>query len=181
MKILVAYYSRSGLTKWLAQRIAVACDADLEAIEDLAGPDMRGGGVGYARSALQAFLHIQAPIRPLRFAPERYDLTLIGTPVWSWNMSSPVRSYVQGHSGEFRHVAYFCTCAGSGQAKVLADLERLGGTKSVARLALTEEEISGRRVEAKLAEFVAGVNKVLPPTRREGRAVHAKPVVSGRR
>lgn len=159
MKILIAYYSRTGFTRTLAQRIARACNADLEAIEDDSLCGSRSGPIGYVRSSLEAALHLKAGIRPARHAPAEYDLTLIGTPVWFWNLSSPVRSYIEQHRAEIRRVGFFCTCGSSGQIKVLKDMEQLSGKRAVAGLGLTDAEISGNHCKAKVDAFAARIGR----------------------
>lgn len=153
-KILVVYYSRTGFTQTVAQQLAHACHADLECIVDDRG---RSRADGYARAALSAALHVASAIAPSRHAPRDYDLVVIGTPIWCWNMASPVRAYIQRHRSAFRRVAFFCTMGGSGQAKVLRDLEVLCGRPAVAALSLRNEEITHRLHRQRLAEFAASL------------------------
>lgn len=153
-KILVLYYSRTGLTQTIARQVARACNADLEAIEDVTGRD---GATGYVRSALEAAMHREAPIRRATRVPGDYDIVVIGTPIWFWNVASPVRTYIQRHRRQFRRVAFFCTYGGSGQAKVLADLEQLCGRPAVATLAVVDADITGKRYHEQLAKFSAAL------------------------
>ena len=155
-KILVAYYSRTGFTQAIARQIAASCGADLESIEDVTG---RSGVVGYARSAFEAVLHLEAPIRRAKFIPGDYDLVVIGTPIWFWNVASPVRAYLQRHRRHFRHVAFFCTYGGSGQSKVLGDLSALCGKTAVATLAVCEREVTQELHHDLLARFVANLKR----------------------
>jgi flavodoxin len=163
MKILVVYYSRTGFTRTLAQHLAKSCNADIEAIEDESICGGRANPVGYVRSALEAILHFKPGIRPGTHAPADYDLTLIGTPVWFWNASSPVRAYLEQHRNEIRQLAFFCTFAGSGQVKVLKDLHLLGGKHVLANLAISDAEITGKQYKTKVKNFVAHINRSLSP------------------
>lgn len=141
-KTLVVFYSRSGHTEQLALRLAELIGADTERIRDNTA---RGGWLGYQRCAIEAFLGHTPKIRPCRYRPQDYDLVIIGTPVWVWNMSSPVRSYVDHYRGKLTRVAVFCTCGGSGDNKVLDDLERLLGRPALARLSVKEHQIEKSR------------------------------------
>lgn len=134
-RILVVHYSRTGHTDFVATQIAARCDADIEHIEE---PISRKGVLGYLRSAFDTLLGLRPAIQPGRHQPEDYDLVIVGTPVWFWSVSSPVRSWVHRHQAALRNVAVFCTCGGSGQTHVLDELERLCGHPALARLALTE-------------------------------------------
>jgi len=94
--------------------------------------------VGYLRSALESMLGWRLSIKRARLNPGNHDLGILGTPVWFWNIASPVPARVHRHRGSLGSVAVFSTCGGSGTAKVMDDLERLCGHPALARLALTE-------------------------------------------
>jgi flavodoxin len=150
-RILVVYYSRSGITRRIARRIAKGCDADIEEIADLAD---RTGLSGRLRSAVEALVGMNTAIRPVSHPPADHDLVVVGTPVWCWNIASPVRSYLEAYRTSLHRVAFFCTFGGSGQDKVLGDLQRLCGKPAVATLALTDAQCAKSAHRAKLSEFV---------------------------
>ena len=149
-KILVVYHSRTGFTRTVAEQLAQACHADLEVIMD----DKGGGQPGsYAGAALAAALHQDASIAPSQYRPRDYDLVVIGTPIWCWNMASPVRAYIKRHRSALRRVAFFCTMGGSGQTKVLRDLSALCGRPALATLGLRDKQITQQLHRQPLAEF----------------------------
>lgn len=154
-RVLVVYCSRTGHTEAVARRIAAQCGADLEAIEDAPGLIGRDGPLGYVRSALEALLAVEPPIRRAQHSPKAYDLVIVGTPVWFWNMSSPVRSYLMRHRAEIQKVAFFCTLGGSGQDKVLVDLRQLCRKPPVATLALTTGQVDANHVVQAVSRFVS--------------------------
>jgi len=63
MKILVIYYSRTGVTKKVAEILKGKLGADLEAIEDKIN---RRGVFGYIRSGREATLKIVPEILPFK-------------------------------------------------------------------------------------------------------------------
>jgi flavodoxin len=155
-KILVAYYSRSGFTSAVAREIARICHADLEPIKDIRG---HGQGGSYMRSALEAALHLSTTNRRVQHQPDSYDLVIIGTPIWCWNIASPVRAYINSHRALFKHVAFFCTYGGSGQGKVLQDLAALADQPAVATLELTDQEINDDKHHEKIARFIENLDR----------------------
>lgn len=154
-RILVVCYSRTGRTRRLAETIALQCDADLDWIKDRAP---RQGPIGWLRSALQGLLHRTPWIQPARRPVGDYSLVIIGTPVWAWNMASPVRSYLSRYGDRCRRVAFFCTCGGAGADKVLADLQRLSGKRALATLALPQHVIDQDQFEVPVEQFVRRFN-----------------------
>ena len=161
-KILITYYSRTGLTSAVADEIANACDADLEPIRDI-----KNGfsGRSYLRSVFESMLHVDTLIRRVRYAPDDYDLIVIGTPIWCWNIASPVRAYIKSHRHQCTRVAFFLTCGGAGQRKVFRDMEKLTGQAPIACLALTDNEIKEEQQHEKIIQFtneLKGNNHVEP-------------------
>jgi len=151
-RILVVYYSRTGFTRTVARQVAALCHADMESIKDLT---WRHHGIGYLRSAIDALFHLRTTTRRTKHEPKDYDMVVIGTPIWCWNVATPVRTYIEAHRGDLKLVAFFCTCGGSGQRKVLQDLEDLTGLPPIATLSMTDDEIRTRRHQQRLQEFVA--------------------------
>lgn len=154
--VLVVCYSRDGSTRRLARRIAEHCDADYEEVVELVH---QRGLIGYLRSALQAFLGVAPPIRDNRWSPLDYDTVVIGTPVWARCMASPMRTYLQRHRGRFRRIACFCTYGRWGPARVPHDVSRLCGRPAAATLALSADDLSGRRYWGSVSRFVRVVRR----------------------
>jgi flavodoxin len=155
-RILVVYYSRSGHTAWVAEQIARRCRADLVCIHD---PTDRRGAVGYLRSAWEALLDTRPLIELDLCRPQVYDLVMVGTPVWFWNMSSPVRSFLHRYGRRCAQIALFCTYGGSGQERVMDSMERLCKQPAVARLALTERQVVQRQHALALTRFLGEIKR----------------------
>lgn len=171
-KALIVYHSRTGHTKKVALTLAQQLDADLDEIRIVQPLD---GIAGYAMCAIEAVAGLAPALRPMQRNPAAYELVLIGTPVWFWSLSSPVRSWLEKHPLK-RHVAFFCTMGGSGAGRVFAAMAELAGREPVATLALLEKELKGP-FERKLTGFIGQLLADGPhrPTRRpaHGRALHA--------
>lgn len=147
---LVVYYSRTGITERIARKLAADCACDIEAIRE---PGTRRGLPGYLRSIYEALSGKQPALLPATRNPADYELVILGTPVWGGRVSSPMRAYLQANRGRFRHIATFCTMGGSGGDKALNEIEALCGQPAVARLVLTDGEISHERYQEKIGLF----------------------------
>ena len=115
-KILVVFYSRSGTTRRIAQALSKTLKCDLEEITE---PKPRTGFLGYIRSLLEASQKRPSTIAPKKHDVSSYDLVVIGTPVWAWSLSSPVRAYLMATASQLPKVAFFCTLGGNGEWKRL--------------------------------------------------------------
>jgi multimeric flavodoxin WrbA len=90
--------------------------------------------------------------------PANYDLVVIGTPVWFWSLSSPMRSWMEQNVVRRGRVAFFCTMGGSGARRVFATMARLIDRQPVATLALTDAQVDSH-VEDRLAAFADTLKK----------------------
>lgn len=157
MKILVAYFSRTGHTRRVAERVAAALHADLAPITERAS---RAGPLGYLRSAVDAVLARPSAIERSAHDPAAgYDLVVIGTPVWVWRLPAPVRAWLRRHRAGLPAYAVFCTMGGSGADGVIAEVARLAGAPPRATLALTDAQIDGRGADAALDAFVGALRR----------------------
>jgi flavodoxin len=155
-KILVVYYSRTGHTRRIAQELAAHCSADVEEIRD---PTNRGGVFGFLRCGLEAIRGKPAPIASVTADVARYDVVVLGTPVWAGHVSSPMRSFVQTHADKLKRIAVFCTQGGQGGPKALGEIAALCGKDAVATLVVNEGDIAKARYGAQLDAFAAAITK----------------------
>jgi len=154
MKTLVAYYSRTGRTRKVAETLARLLSADVEEISDVSN---RSGLIGYLKAGRDASLNQLTKLKPLIKDPSSYDLVVVGTPIWAWNVSPPVRTYLTENKDKIRKVAFYCTMGGSSDGKAFKSMEEACGMAPATTLALTELEASSKDLEAKLARFVQDI------------------------
>jgi flavodoxin len=148
-RTLVVFYSRSGTTRRIAEALAAALKCDLEEITE---PKPRTGFLGYIRSLLEARRKRPSIIAPKKHDVSSYDLVVIGTPVWAWSLSSPVRAYLMATASQLPEVAFFCTFGARGSESSFAQMTATVGKKPRAVCAITQREaLSGSHVERLLA------------------------------
>jgi len=151
MRALVVFYSRTGHTRKVALEIAKVLKCDTEEISEPAG---RSGILGYIKSGYEASRAIRVHIRKPEHDPSKYGLVVVGTPVWGWNVSSPVRAYLSANSGKLRKAAFFCACGGQ-PGKAFESMERAAGARPVATLKVTESDVASGVYKEKAREFAA--------------------------
>lgn len=150
-KILVVYYSRTQTTKNVAKILAEKLGADLEEIKDTVN---RMGAKGYLISGRDATLRRLTTLLKSEKNPADYDLVIIGTPIWSWNMSVPVRTYVTENKSNFPEVAFFCTMGGSGDERAFKEMSEIIGKEPVGTLTIKTVDVVKNLAEEKIEEFV---------------------------
>lgn len=150
-RALVVYYSRTGHTRIVGEKIAVMLGCATEELVDL---KHREGLLGYLRASLDATLGRPAELAPTKHDPSAYDLVIIGTPIWNASASSPVRTYLSAHRGHIKRLAFFLTHGGGGSARAIRQLDRIAGRKPIASLVLRTAEIDRAEIDARVRSFV---------------------------
>lgn len=135
MKSLIVFYSRTGNTRKLAEKISSKLNADIEEIKDLKD---RTGPLNFFRSGKDALYEKTTTIVKPSKNYQDYDLVIIGTPIWASNISIPIRSYILNKN--FKKVAFFCTTGGTGIDKCFKKMEDICG-KPLATLGLSSKEL----------------------------------------
>ncbi|MFO8016095.1 MAG: flavodoxin [Candidatus Woesearchaeota archaeon] len=153
MKTLVVYFTRTGTTKKLAEQIAEGLRADSEEIiaeKDYSGP------LGYMRAGLESTRKKHAGIDKPKKDPSKYDLVIIGTPIWGWNISSPVRAYLEQMKTKLKkpNLAFFCTEGGSGGKKAFNAMESITGKNPKAVLELRMKDYLDGESGKDIKEFI---------------------------
>ncbi|NEG54562.1 flavodoxin [Bifidobacterium platyrrhinorum] len=154
-RILVTYFSATGTTRGVAERLAHAIGADLKEIVPAqpytaADIDWRDAA---SRSSVE---HTHRDMRPALAGPidvKPYDVVFVGYPLWWETAPRVVRTFLESEDWAGRTIATFAT---SGSSTRGADGAQLHDSAPAARW------VAGRRVaasesEAKLAKWVDGL------------------------
>ena len=123
-KVLVAYFSHSGNTRAVAERIAAATGADLfEIVPQKPDP------AEYRAVVDQARREIGADYRPALKTdlPDagRYDVIYIGSPCWWSTVAPPVATFLAAHDFTGKTLIPFMTHEGSRMGRSETDIRRL--------------------------------------------------------
>ncbi|MBY9013688.1 MAG: NAD(P)H-dependent oxidoreductase [Candidatus Lokiarchaeota archaeon] len=112
-KILIAYYSLTGSTKFIAETLKDSIEADileLQPIKEL-NPEK---GSRFMWGGAQSTMKKKPKLEPIEIDPLNYDLIIIGTPVWAWNFTPPIRSFLSMFDLAGKKVALWTCSAGAG-------------------------------------------------------------------
>ena len=110
-KVLIIYYSLTGNTKMISEKIREKTGGDLFAIETVKTyPSEYSALIEEAKRELQ-----NNDLPALRKSPpelSQYDLILVGSPVWWYTVSTPVMSLLKQANFSGKMVSVFCTHEG---------------------------------------------------------------------
>ena len=162
-KILVVFYTRTGNTERVGKDIARSLSADIERIvevERIADKKDRKGLMNSLRAGREAMKERLTDIEPIVNDPAKYDMVLIGTPIWAWNMTPAVRRYISDNKASFKEVAFFTTSGSTKPDKIVAKMEVLSGLKARGSVGFFERdfEVESKVIyDKKLSDFLAGL------------------------
>ena len=137
MKSLVVYYSRTNITKKLAEEIASKTDADIEEVKSKVSYD---GKLGYARGIKDGATGKIVELEAQKYNPEDYDVVYVGAPVWASKAANPIISYLSQNEGKFSNVKFFLTAGSSGFDSSFKQMEE-NSIKPLKTLAVTTKNV----------------------------------------
>lgn len=119
MKVLVIYYSRTGNTKFVAEKIADQLNAEICEVIDK--KNRKGklvfltGGYAALREKLTEIV-VEKTIG-------NYDFIVIGSPVWAGKISPAIRTFLIKNDFSDKQIAFFVTVGGDKFEKALKSMK----------------------------------------------------------
>lgn len=155
MKTLVVYYSRTGVTKGIAEEISKTINCDIEEILD---KENRSGIIGYIKSGYETVRNKVSEIEPPKNDLANYELLIIGTPVWAGKMAVPVKTYIEQNRDKIPNLACFCTCGGTGIDGTLKGIAESAQVTPLASFGLKAPEIKDGSYSSTIEKFIENIS-----------------------
>lgn len=154
--VLVAYFSATGTTKAVAEKIAGITDADL--YEIVPASPYSSADLNYDDSRSRATVEMNDPdVRPEigseTISMEGYSTLYLGFPIWWGEAPRIMSSFVERYDFDGITVIPFCTSGGSGIEAAREQLEKQAGSGSW----LSGERFSGSVSESELRSWIEGL------------------------
>jgi len=154
---LIAYDSRTGHTAEVARTLQRELRCDIERILDRKS---REGFIGYLRPGFDAKLHRTTSLRPMLSRVEDHALVVVGTPVWSGTVATPVRTYLRMNRSKLRDVAFIVTCGDGHAHRALGELEELAQRAPRAVLVLRDRDVT-KGCEDRVRSFARTLDRAM--------------------
>jgi flavodoxin len=118
---LVVYYSFEGSTRLIAQTIATTLEADIMECKPIKDINSKGF-MKYVWGGRQVLFKKHPHLEPFEKNPADYETIIIGTPVWAFNYTPALRSFLSQVTLRKKNIAIFC-CHEGGKGKTLENLK----------------------------------------------------------
>lgn len=128
-KVLVAYFSLSGNTKFVAQKIKDKLNADIYEIKTVKKyPNSYNETVEIAKEEIQKNIPVEIE-KPIDITP--YDVIFIGTPAWWYTMAPAVKTFILNNNFEGKIIIPFVTHGGGGGYKIKEEMHQYAKNATV--------------------------------------------------
>lgn len=137
-KVLVAYFSWGGNTKFIAEKIHSQVDGDIFRIETAVPypEDYNEAAYGVAKKQHDENIH---PELKDNGDVSEYDVIFVGTPAWWYTMAPAVMTFLEENSFEGKTIIPFITHGGGGKYTIAQDMAKLAkGAKVLEPLVIYE-------------------------------------------
>lgn len=162
MNVLIAFYSRTGNTRCVADLVAdrlrsAGCQVTVEQIMDRKSRAGIGGWLGGVKDSL---LKRATEIEPLQADVGAFDLVAVGTPIWAGTMAPAVKAFLSAGGERIRRAAFFCTSGGSSGDKTFVAMAAAAGCEPVATEQIRDRHVKQAHPDefrAKAKQFAAAL------------------------
>ena len=150
-KVLVAYFSWSGNTKSVAEKIHSQVGGDIFRIEPVTPYPSDYNETAYGIAKEQKDKGIHPPIKNTDVSS--YDVIFVGTPAWWYTMAPPVMTFLSENNFEGKTIVPFVTHGGGGGYTIDKDMANLAkGAKVLSPFVVYGK--GGASVDKDLAEWI---------------------------
>lgn len=119
MQTLVIYYSRTGNTRFVAEKIAEQLSADICEVIDKKN---RQGRLAFVKGGYDSLRKKLTKIEVSKKI-DNYDLIIIGSPVWADGITPAIRTFIEKNDFSNKQIACFMTLKGDNPKKALENMK----------------------------------------------------------
>ena len=153
-RILIAFFSQGANTKRVAEEIQSLLGADIERIVEKTN---RTGLFGFLSAGADSTMKKLGDIETPLLDPSTYDLVVVCTPVWAWNVTPPVRAYLTLMRERLPAVAYVVVSLGTEPEGIVKSMEGIVGKPALGYSGFVDADFSAKnraRYDEKMLEFL---------------------------
>ncbi|MFT4007645.1 MAG: flavodoxin [Lacrimispora sp.] len=142
MSTLVVYFSFSGNTKFIAEKVAETISADIIELK-ISKKYPADGFQKYFWGGKSVIFGEKPRLMNGPIDLNGYKTIIIGTPVWAGSFTPPIKSFISEYEIRGKRIALFATHAGGGAQKCFAKLKKeLSGNEFIGEIDFAESKKS---------------------------------------
>jgi flavodoxin len=163
-KVLIVYYSRTGNTRFVAEKIAGKLEADIEEIIDRKN---RRGAIGWLRAGMDATRRKETEIEETKHSPSEYDLIVLGSPVWNKRIPPAMRTYINKNDLSKKKIAFFNTNYSDDTINTFSIMSELAKNQNpIAHLVVSKVQKNRMEAERKAEDWCEQMTAKFKPVKK---------------
>ena len=159
MKTSIIYYSYSGITRGIAEKIQKASGGDLIEVKS---KEHYSKLTAYTLGAYRAMKEECDPIEPETIDVSLSDLIVIGTPVWAFKATPAINAAIAAMKGcNGKKAVIFATCGSSAKdtLPIMKKALEAKGVTVIGQIVLTQKDIGDEQKIKVLIDSISTANK----------------------
>jgi multimeric flavodoxin WrbA len=81
-------------------------------------------------------------LNDLQNQPKNYEFVIIGTPIWAFTMSTPIRTFLEQYKADLTKVAFFSTSDSTPGDKTFSYMQEVCGKQPQNTLSITKKDLT---------------------------------------
>jgi flavodoxin len=157
MSTLVVYFSFTGSTKFVAEKIAETIGADITELKTSKNYPTEGfrkyfwGGKSVIFGDEPKLINDPIDLN-------KYETIIIGTPIWAGSFTPPIKSFINQNKIQGKRIALFASHAGGGAQKCFTKLKKeLSGNEFLCEIDFVEPKKSLEENLSKAVSWAKGL------------------------
>ncbi len=160
MSTLVVYFSFEGNTKFIAEKIAETISADIVELKTSKKYPAEGFGK-YFWGGKSVIFGEKPKLINKRIDLKRYDVIIIGTPVWAGSFTPPIKSFISQYKIQGKRIALFACHGGGGAEKCFEKLKKaLPGNEILCETDFIEPKKKPEENSSKAVRWAEGLKNI---------------------
>ncbi|MFN3550468.1 MAG: flavodoxin family protein [Endomicrobiia bacterium] len=151
MNCLIIYYSVSGKTKLVAEKIAEILSCETEEIVDLKN---RKGLIGFLVSGYDAVKKKTTNIKQITKDLASYEHIILCFPVWASNVPPSIRTFLNNFKDKIKNISFVATMGFHGAEKMFKEIESIINKKPRFTIAITKKDLKTEKYLDKIKEVI---------------------------
>lgn len=147
---LIVYYSLSGNTKFIAEKLQNATNGDLLGIKPVKELDSEKKST-YFWGGFQATMKKKPTLEPFEIDPLAYDFIILGSPVWNSRITPPIRSFITNYDLGGKTLALWMCQAGKSKKGIKRFKEELSDSMIIGEMVFTNPKEKSPKKSAERA------------------------------
>ncbi len=150
MNFLVIYYSLSGKTKLVAEKISELLNCETEQIIDLKN---RKGFLGFLVAGYDALKKKTTDIKQITKNLDFYENIVLCFPVWASNVPPAIRTFLNNFKEKIKNISFVATMGFHANESMFKEINKIINKRPKFTISITKKDLKTKKYLDKIKEI----------------------------